>query len=111
AHSGIYTISLHGALPISTSLPAGATASFSQNPVSFGSGTTSTNVTLTITTTGSTPPGTTPFTVQATNTISASDLATATSALAVICTPAITTQPISQGAAVGQTVTFSVSAL
>jgi hypothetical protein len=60
-------------LSMTSTLPAGVTASFSPNPVSFTSSSNSRTATLTITTTSATPGGVAPFTVKAAT--SASDFA------------------------------------
>jgi hypothetical protein len=76
--SGAFTADL----TITTALPTGASASFSPNPVSFGSKDDTETSTLTISTTSSTPGGSTSFTVKAAT--SASDYATnSTGTLAV----------------------------
>jgi hypothetical protein len=59
--SGAFTADLG----VTTTMPTGATATFSPNPVSFTPGQTSRSSTLTITTTNSTPAGATSFTVKA----------------------------------------------
>ena len=53
-------------LEVITGLPTGATAGFNDNPFTHDPGNVNFSRTLTISTTGSTPPGTYPFTVRAT---------------------------------------------
>ena len=65
-----------------TGLPAGATTSFSSNPASAGGGTDPTS-TLTVTTSVSTPAGTTSFTVKAVNDAVPANSATNTGSLTV----------------------------
>jgi len=69
-------------LSVTTALPAGASASFSPNSVSFAPGDTSKTSTLTITTASTTPAGNTTFTVRAYN--APSEYAYASGTLAVI---------------------------
>jgi uncharacterized repeat protein (TIGR01451 family) len=57
--NGAFTVDLSA-----TGLPNGATASFSPNPVSFGSSDNQKSATLTVSTTGATPAGPTSFTVR-----------------------------------------------
>ncbi|MDP2208241.1 MAG: MBG domain-containing protein, partial [Bacteroidota bacterium] len=76
-------------LSITASLPSGATASFSPNPVSFTPTDNSKTATLTISTTASTPAGSTTFTVKAAT--SASDYAVNNGTLSIgKATPTIT---------------------
>ena len=90
------TFSLTADLTV-TGLPTGATATFSTNPLVWGSflpvGATRTS-TLTITTTGATPAGVTDFAVKATRTTDAADSATGTGTLTVLAGSA-NTQTIS----------------
>ncbi len=79
--SGAFTATLS----VTTALPTGASASFAPNPVSFTPSDASKTSTLTISTTGATPGGTTSFTVKAAT--SASDFATAGGTLTVDTTP------------------------
>jgi len=74
-------------LSVTSALPAGVTASFSPNPVSFTSGANSGTSTLTLTASGSTPAGTTSIDVKAAT--SASDFATTTGSLFVGAPPTI----------------------
>jgi hypothetical protein len=91
--SGAFT----AALSITSSLPAGATATFTPNPVSFTSSQSSRTATLVIATTSATPGGSTSFTVRAAT--STQDFATNTANLvvtaatrntntSVVCSPA-----------------------
>jgi hypothetical protein len=75
--SGAFTATLS----ITTTLPSGATSSFSVNPVSFAAGDSIKTTTLTISTTGATPAGITSFTVKAAT--SATDFATNPGTLSV----------------------------
>ncbi|RVT71083.1 hypothetical protein EOD40_17590, partial [Flavobacterium sufflavum] len=75
--SGAFTANLS----ITTTLPGGTSVSFSPSPVSFTSGDSSKIATLTISTTGSTPAGSTSFIVKAAT--SASDFAESTATLVV----------------------------
>jgi hypothetical protein len=75
--SGAFTATLS----VTGALPAGASASFSPNPVSFAAANASKTATLTISTTASTPVGATSFTVKAAT--SASDFATGNGTLTV----------------------------
>jgi len=107
--SGAFTADLS----VTTTLPSGATASFSPNPVSFTPSENSKNATLTISTSGTTPAGTHGFTVRATKSDAAGDWAEGTGTLNVqaACTaPSITAHPSSATKVVGQSVTFSVTA-
>jgi hypothetical protein len=100
-------------LSVTTTLPTGATASFSPSTVSFTSTDTSKTSTLTISTTISTPGGTTSFSVQATKTDNAADNASGSGSLAVTaaCTaPSITTNPTSQTVVYGNNATFTAAA-
>ena len=71
------------ALNVITSLPSGATASFTPVNLSFAAAETTKTSTLTITTTTATPAGSTPFTVQATNTTVSGDSSTGNGTFAV----------------------------
>jgi hypothetical protein len=113
--SATYTVTVNrngtGGGPFTTtlsiaSLPAGASGSFSPNPVSFGGSDNSKTATLTVTTTaGTTPGGATSFTVSASG-----SSATATGTLTVSATPSVTTPPSSATKTVGDSQTFSVTA-
>jgi MBG domain (YGX type)/Galactose oxidase, central domain len=70
-------------LGVTSSLPAGATVSFSPSAVSFAVGETSKTSTLTITTTAATPSGSTAFTVRAANSVLASDASSASGTLTI----------------------------
>ena len=70
-------------LSVTSSLPAGATASFSPSTVSFAVGETSKTSTLTINTTAATPSGSTAFTVQAANPSAATDFSSGTGTLTI----------------------------
>ena len=98
-----------------TGLPAGATGSFSPNPVlipNTPSGNTQTS-TLTITTTSSTPDGSTTFTVRAERSGHSEDYATGNGTLIVQAAgiyPSITSQPVGGTRTVGESYTFAVTA-
>ncbi len=105
--SGAFT----AALSVTTTLPAGVTASFSPNPVVFASKEDSGAATLTLTTSGSTPASTSAFTVKAAT--SASDFATGGGTLVVeaACTaPAVTANPANLAVTYGNDATFSAAA-
>ncbi|HMH79084.1 MAG TPA: YDG domain-containing protein, partial [Candidatus Acidoferrum sp.] len=78
-------------LTLTTSLPTGASASFSPSTISFAAGDTSKTSTLTITDTAATPASSTVFTVQATNPSVSGDSSTANGTVTVDkATPTIT---------------------
>ncbi len=88
--SGAFTATLS----ITTTLPTGASASFSPNPVSFAPGDSSKTATLTISTTCATPGGMTSFTVKATRGDNAADNASGSGGLNVTASPCDTTPPV-----------------
>src|SRR6266853_1944271 len=78
-------------LTLTTSLPTGASASFSPSTISFAAGHTPKTSTLTITDTAATPASSTVFTVQATNPSVSGDSSTANGTVTVDkATPTIT---------------------
>ncbi len=100
-------------LSLTTSLPAGASASFSPSTVSLTNGMSSATSTLTITTTAATPSGTFAFTVRATNTAGSGDFSDGSGSLLIGagCTgPTVTTNPTNQSITYGQNATFSAAA-
>jgi len=88
--SGTFTADL----TMITSLPAGATYSFSPSSVSFGSSDNSKTATLTISTTAATPSGTFSFTVKATRNDNPGDYATNDTGTLTIDIAPDTTPPV-----------------
>src|SRR6185369_7069229 len=89
-------------------LPAGVTASFSPSTVHFNAPDNTKTATMTLsTTTGTTPGGSTAFTLKGAT--SAQDFATGNGSLSV-CAPQISSQPASLTRTVGQSASFSVTA-
>lgn len=86
--SGTFTANLS----ITSSLPAGVTATFSPNPIPFTPTDDSKTSTLTLTTTNATPAGSTEFTVHSST--SASDFATGSGTLTIDAPAGDTTPPI-----------------
>ena len=103
----------NAALTLTTSLPTGATASFSPSTVTFGANDASKTSTLTISSNTATPAGSTSFTVKAENTVLSGDSATGNGTLTVgtACTaPTVTTQPTNQTITYGANATFTAAA-
>ncbi len=81
--NGATGVAFSAALSVASTLPAGATASFSPSTVAFGANDTSKTSTLTVSTAAATPAGSAVFTVQAANTTVAGDLAAGNGSLSI----------------------------
>lgn len=98
---------LNVSLSVSSTLPTGVTARFGRTSVGFTGGTPTSDTTLlTLTTTSSTPAGTTALTVQGVGNVTR----TANGSLVVCAAPSITGDPGPQVLCDGSTASFSASA-